>query len=117
MVPKEAFPPLHSLLNTSPRITEFLLAADLPLRRRQLLLDIVNRHEHLLHAAQVRRQILSKAARHKCARGVPPGEEIVAPAGAVDDWIGRDVEDGPVDGEVDGQGAVGAVVEGEFAGC
>jgi hypothetical protein len=41
---------------------------------------------------------------------------LVAAAGAVGARIGGDVKDGAVDGEVDWEGGVAAVVEGELGG-
>ena len=62
------------------------------------------------------REILLETARDEGARGVAAGEEVVVSRGAVNHAVGGDVEDGAVDGEVDGEGAVGAIVEGELGG-
>ena len=57
-----------------------------------------------------------EAAGYKGAGGVAAGEEVVGSAWAVEVWGGGDVVDGAVEGEVDGDGGEGAVVEGEFGG-
>lgn len=117
MISKEPLPPLHRLLHRRPRKPDLPLPPDLPLRTRNpFLLNILHGDKHFLRTDQIPRQIFLETARDEGARGVAPGEEIVAPAGPVDGRVGRDVEDGAVDGEVDGEGGVGAIVEGEFGG-
>lgn len=117
MIPKEPLPPLHRLLHRRPRKPNLPLLPNLPLRpRNPLLRNILHGDKHFLHTDQVPRQVFLETARNKGTRGVAPSEEIVAPTGAVNGWVGGDVEDGAVDGEVDGEGGVGAVVEGEFGG-
>lgn len=118
MIPEEPLPPINRFLNRSPSKTHLLLPSNLPLRiRNTLLLNILHRDEHFLGTDEIRRQVVLETARHEGAGCVAPGEEIVAPAGSVDSWIRGDVEDGAVDGEVDGQIWVGAIVEGELGGC
>lgn len=46
--------------------------------------------------------------------GVLAGEAVVSGAGAVHLLLGRDVKDGALDGDVDGEAGVGSVVLGEF---
>lgn len=117
MIPKELLPPINRLLNRSPRNTNLPLPPYLPLRTRNpLVLDILHRNEHFLRPDQIRRQILLETTRHKGAGCIATCEEIVAPAGSVDSRVRGDIEDRPVDDEVNGQGGVGAVVEGEFGG-
>lgn len=117
MVPKERLPPIHRLLNRSPSKTNLPLTAYLPLRTRNtLVLDILNRDEHLLRPDQISCEILLETTRHKSAGCIAACEEIVAPAGSVDGRVRGDVEDRPVDDEIDREGWIGAVVEGEFGG-
>lgn len=112
MIPEEPLPPRNRLLHLRPRKPNLPLPAHLLLRRRDTPIYIVDRHKHFLNAPQVRRKILLKATRHERARRIAPRKEIVAPARAVDCAVGGDVEDGAVDGEVEGERVVGAVVEG-----
>lgn len=118
MIPKEPLPMLHLLSNLRPSHPNILLAPNLPLPTTQPLnfLLVVHRDKHLLHAGEVVREILLETARDEGARGVAAGEEVVVSRGAVHHAVGGDVEDGAVDGEVDGEGAVGAIVEGELGG-
>ena len=46
--------------------------------------------------------------------GVLAGEAVVSGARAVHLLLGRDVKDGALDGDVDGEASVGSVVLGEF---
>ena len=62
------------------------------------------------------REVFLETARDEGARGVAAGEEVVVSRGTVHHAVGGDVEDGAVDGEVDGEGGVGAVVKGELGG-
>lgn len=118
MIPKEPLPMRHLLPNTRPRHPHILLAPDFPLPTTQPpnLLLIIDRDKHLLHARQIVREVLLETTRHESARRVAAGEEVVVPAGAVHHAVCGDVEDGAVDGEIDGEGGVGAVVEGEAGG-
>ena len=118
MIPKEPLPMLHLLPNLPPSHPNILLAPNLPLptTQRLNLLLIVNGDKHLLGAGEVVREVFLETARDEGARGVAAGEEVVVSRGAVHHAVGGDVEDGAVDGEVDGEGAVGAIVEGELGG-
>lgn len=118
MIPKEPLPMLHLLLNLSPSHPNILLAPNLPLSttQRSNLPLVIHRDKHLLDTGEVVREVFLKAARDEGARGVAAGEEIVVPRRTVHHAVGGDVEDGAVDGEVDGEGGVGAVVEGELGG-
>lgn len=117
MIPKERLPPINRLLNRSPSKTHLPLPTYLPLRTRNaLVLNILHRNEHFLHPDQIPIQILLEASRHKGAGCIATCEEIVAPTGSVDSWVRGDVEDRPVDDEVNWEGGVGTVVEGEFGG-
>ena len=118
MIPKEPLPMLHLLSNLRPSHPNILLAPNLPLPTTQPLnfLLLVHGDEHLLHAGEVVREILLETARDEGARGVAAGEEVVVSRGTVHHAVGGDVEDGAVDGEVDGEGGVSAVVEGELGG-
>lgn len=114
MIPEEPLPMRHLLPNTRPRHPNILLAPDLPLPTTQPpnLLSIIDRDKHLLYTREIVREIFLETARHESARRVAAGEEVVVPPGAVHHAVCRDVEDGAVHGEVDGEGGVGAVVEG-----
>lgn len=113
MIPKEPLPPRNSLLNLLPSQPNLSFTTDLPLRRRKtLILHVLHRQKHLFNTNQIRRQVILETARHEGTSRVSPCEKVVAPAWAVDCWVGGDVEDGPVDGEVDREGGVCAVVEG-----
>lgn len=118
MIPKEPLPMLHLLPNLPPSHPNILLAPNLPLptTQRLNLLLIVNGDKHLLGAGEVVREVFLETARDEGARGVAAGEEVVVARGTVHHAVGGDVEDGAVDGEVDGEGGVGAVVEGELGG-
>ena len=118
-VPEEPLPMRHLLMHPRPRQPAVLLAAHLllPGGHLRIIPLIINRDEHLLDAVQIRRQVLLEAARDEGARGVAAGEEVVIAAGAVHHSVCRDVEDGAVDGEVDREGGVRAVVEGELGWC
>ena len=118
MIPKEPLPMLHLLPNLPPSHPNILLAPNLPLptTQRLNLLLIVNGDKHLLGAGEVVREVFLETARDEGARGVAAGEEVVVARGTVHHAVGGDVEDGAVDGEVDGEGAVGAIVEGELGG-
>lgn len=112
MVPKKPLPSRNSLLNFFPGQSNLPFTANLPLRRRKaLILHILHRQKHLLNPSQIRRQIILKTARYKCARCVSTGEKVVAPAWAVDRSVGGNVEDGAVDGEVDRERGVCTIVE------
>lgn len=113
MIPEKALPSRNSLLNLLSSQSNLPLLSNLPLSRRNLfILDILHWQKHLFHPDQVGGEIFLEATRHEGARCISPGEEPVAPAWSVHGWVGGDVEDGPVDGEVDGEGSVGPVVEG-----
>lgn len=121
MIAEEILPMRDLLPDTLPRKPQILLALGDLLRAQRgtaplLLLDIINRHKHLLHTPHVGGEVFLETARHEGAGGIAAGEEVVVAAGAVDEWVGGDVEDGAVDGEVDGEGRVGAVVGGELVG-
>ena len=118
MIPKEPLPMLHLFPNLRPSHPNILLAPNLPLPTTQPLniFLVVHRDKHLLDTGELVREILLETARDKGARGVAAGEEVVVARGAVHHAVGGDVEDGAVDGEVDGEGGVGAVVEGELGG-
>lgn len=79
-------------------------------------LRIVQRQEHVLYASHVGRAILSKAACDKSSSGVTACEVVVGASRAVDVAPEGDVEDGAVDGDVDGLGGVFAVVGSELLG-
>jgi hypothetical protein len=85
--------------------------------RNTLILDILDRNEQFLRPNQIRRQVLLETARDKGTGCIAPRKEIVASTGSVDGRVRGYVEDGPVDDEVDREGRVGAIVEGEFGGC
>lgn len=127
--PKQRMPALQPLLHPLPRLRQLLLPPLPHLLLAQLapglcLLDDfrgrvglffrVDGHEHELHAAQVRVRVFGEAAREEGARGVAAREEVVASAGAVGLRGGADVVDCAVEGEVDGELWVGAVVGGEL---
>ena len=77
---------------------------------RRWFLPRLERHVHLLHAAQIGHRVGVEAARQERARGIAPGEEVVRAAGSVRRRADADVVNGAIDGEVDGLGRVGAVV-------
>lgn len=79
-------------------------------------LRVVQRQEHVLHASHVGRAILGKAPCDKGPGGIAACEVVVGASGAVDVAPEGDVEDGAVDGDVDGFGRVFAVVGGELLG-
>lgn len=62
------------------------------------------------------RLVLLETARDERARGILPREEIVVSARSVHERVRRDVEHRAIDGEVDWESRVGAVVEGELRG-
>ena len=77
---------------------------------------IVDGNKHLLDAGQVVREILLETPRHERTSGVAAGEKVVVAAGTIHHAICGHVEDGAVNGQVDGEGRVCAVVEGELRG-
>lgn len=118
VIPEEILPMLHLRAHHRLRLPRLPLTPDLPLPAAQLrvLFLVIDGDIHLLDTVQIRGKVLLETARDESARGVAAGEEVVAPARAVHHGVGGDVEDGAVDGEVDGEGGVGAVVEGELVG-
>lgn len=119
MGPEEILPMPHHGLHLPFGKPNILFVPSLPLSWRESsdLLFTVNRDKHLLDARQIRREILLKAASDEGAGGVLAREEMVAPTGAVHHRVGGDIEDRPIDGEVDRERRVAAVVEGELGGC
>lgn len=119
VVTEEILPVSHLLPHLAQRHPPILLPPNLPLPTAQLLvfLLILKGDEHLLHTRKVMREVLLETARHKRTSCIPAREEVVAAARAVDEPVSGDVEDGAVDGDVDGEGGVGAVVEGELVWC
>lgn len=65
------------------------------------LVIILDGDVHLLDSCHVLREIVLKASRHKRPRRISSGKEMIPAARPVDARVGRDVEDGAVDGEVD----------------
>lgn len=108
----------HLLPNPRPRHPNILLAPNLPLPTTQPLhlLLVINGNEHLLYTCQVVREVFLKAASHEGACCVAAGEEVVVAAWAVHHVVCGDVEDGAVNGEVDREGGIAAVVESELLG-
>lgn len=104
---------LHLCPDNCLSLPGILLSSKLPLATRQLrvLLGVVDRDIHFLHAIEIRCQVLLEAARNKGPCGVATGEEVVAAAGSVDDRVGGDIEDCTIDGEVDRQGGISAIVK------
>jgi len=99
-------PPIHRLHHLLPRNPNLPLPPQLPLlllipslTLRSPALDFLNRNKHLLHPPQIPRKILLETPRHKRPRGVPPREEVVRPAGAVEVRRGADVVDAAVQGD------------------
>lgn len=107
---------LHLCLDHRLSFPDILLPLKLPLATGQLrvLLGVVDRDVHLLHALEIRSQILLETARNESACGIATGEEVVAAAGSVDDRVCRDIEDRAIDGNVDRQGSISAIVEREL---
>jgi len=118
MIPEKSLPMRYLLPNPRPRHPYILLAPDFPLPTAQPpnLFLVINGDKHLLYTREIVRQVFLKTARHEGARCVAAGEEVVVAAGAVHHAVCGDIEDGAVHGEVDGEGRVGAVVEGEVGG-
>lgn len=116
MIPVEVLPVLDMLPHLRLRKPYIPLPPDLLLRLRKLLLlltvFVIDGDKHLLNTGQVRGEIILETPRDERAGGVPPGEETVHAPWAVDARVCRDVEDGAVQGEVDGEIWVGAIVQG-----
>jgi hypothetical protein len=106
---------LQSIMHLPLRLPPLLILQHLQisLRIQPIHLRIIPRDIHLLHAPQIRVSILVETAGDERTRGICAGEEVVGAVGAVVATPGRDVVDGAVDGEEDGEGFVGAVVMGE----
>lgn len=119
MIAKEPLPMPNGLLHGTPSESNVPFALNLPLARAQRLqiLLLVNRHEHLLDTSQVMRQIVLETPCHKRTRGIPPRKEIVAAAGAVHHAVCGYVEDRAVHGQVDREGGICAVIQGELGRC
>ena len=62
------------------------------------------------------RLVLLETTRDESARGILPCEEIVVSTRSVHKRVRGDIEHGAIDGEVDREGRVGPVVEGELLG-
>ena len=62
---------------------------------------VLNWYVHLLHAAQVIRQVLTETPRNKRPSRIATDEEIVASARPVNRAVRADVENRPVDCEVE----------------
>lgn len=111
---KEVHPMLKRIMNLllglgtlfSPHTPE-LFSRDVPIRLR-----VVDRQEHLLHSAHVRRTVVGEAARDISPTRIYASEKVVGAARTIGATVGRHVVDGAVDGEVDGLRLVGAVVGG-----
>ncbi|KAL7357905.1 hypothetical protein ACKS0A_01787 [Histoplasma ohiense] len=122
MVGEKLLPMHHLFRHTLHRGIPLLLAPRLLLllAHRQLegvLIVVFDGDVHEFDAANVRCAVLREAASDVSARGVGTGEAVVAAALTVDTRVRGDVEDHAVDGDIDGQGGVGAVVEGELCWC
>lgn len=117
-VPKEIHPVLQSFIDLLLGLAPFLLPQylELGLAPVAVHLRVIKRQVHVLHTAHVGRSVLSEAAGDETAGGINASEDVVRAAGAVDTRAGGDVVDGAVDGEVDGLGWVGTIVEGEVFG-
>lgn len=113
---KQLLPPPYRLLHLPPCHPRLPLPPQLPFLRRDHLIGVIDRDEHLLHTAQVSSQVGGETSCDEGAGGVAAGEEGVRPAGPVEVWGGGDVVDGAVEGEVDGEVGGGAVVEEELGG-
>lgn len=103
---------VHSLFG----FCQLILFELLHLGRSPLGIDlgIVDREIHCFEAAHIRGQILLEAAANISARCITAGKEVVRATNAVHVQAVRDVEDGTIDGEVQGFALFVAIVLGEL---
>jgi hypothetical protein len=101
----------HLLLRLPPLL--ILQHLQIPLRIQTINLRVIFRDIHLLHTSKIWVPIDIETASDECARGIGASEEVIGAVGTVVSTTGRDVVDSAVDGEEDGEGFVGSVVEGE----
>lgn len=116
IISEEAFPVLYCSPDLPPSCPNIPFTPDLPLPGAQSLhiILLVDGDKHLLDAGQIMREILLETPRYERAGGITAGEKVVIASRTVHHAVGGDVEDGAIDGEVDGEGSVSAVVEGEL---
>lgn len=116
IISEEAFPVLYCSPDLPLSRPNIPFAPDLPLPGAQSLhiILLVDGDKHLLDAGQIMREILLETPRYERAGGITAGEKVVIASRTVHHAVGGDVEDGAIDGEVDGEGSVSAVVEGEL---
>lgn len=112
---EEIHPVLQRIMGLFLRLPPLLLLQRLQLPRCVQRIDfaVVERDEHLFHAAHVGRDIDVETVRYEGPRCVGACEEVVGAAGAVVATAGGDIVDCAVDGEEDGDVGVGVgAVEG-----